>query len=525
MKPLDSGTPRARIILVCALSLSAGLFAQAGAPQAPLAEPTGGSTVSFAIDSRPRKAAVEINGRYVGATPLDVTNYPPGSYLVELSMAGRRTVSYSVNAVPGTRYVISAELPPLLGFLDVDVEPESAQILIDGEPGARGLIALPVGIHRVSARLFGYETQEQTVSINQYLPLSARFVLAKAAFSLSRPSFSRPRFNPANAGPLGTTVLSFAVSAPGSGRMRIEAVDGTVVAEAEYPNFSDWDQSFRWSGRDASGAILPEGSYTARIEASGQDGIAATASAVSMIDASALILCRDFSGGVSGFALCPDARVLPPGSVEIRLGAACPLTTDYPNATLPFWAGTRLSLVEALEAVFSMTVAAGPGRVGGTVAGASIKYQFSGMRRSDILDAALYLQGLAAMPGSVAGLNPADGESGLRLGLPVGVSEGAFDASLCPQASISFANLSAPTFRLGLSAAAGLQYPGFDVHLSASSGLDLNRLAFDSPVRTAIDARVLLGKVPVSLGLGAGLDIGSGGGLSARIMASLGIID
>jgi hypothetical protein len=505
--------------------LSSGLFAQAGAPQAPLAEPTGGTTVSFSIDSRPRKAAVEINGGYVGATPLELQNYPPGSYLVELSMAGRRTVSYSVNAAAGTRYVISAELPPLLGFLAVEVEPEGAQILVDGEPGARGLIALPVGIHRVSARLFGYETQEQTVSINQFFPMSARFVLAKAAFGLSGTSFSRPRFNPANAGALGASVLSFTVSAPGSGRLRIEAEDGTAVAEAEYPNFSDWAQSFSWSGRDASGAILPEGSYTARIEATGQDGLAATASAVARIDPSALILCRDFSGGVSGFALCPDARVLPPGSVEVRLGAACPVTADYANATLPFWAGTRLSLAEAFEAVFSMTVAAGPGRVGGTVAGASLKYQFSGARRSDILDAALYLQGLAAMPGSVAGLYPADGESGLRLGLPLGASAGAFDASLCPQASVSFANLSAPTFRLGLSAAAGIQYPGFDVHLSAYSGFNLNRLSFDSPVRTAIDARVLLGKVPVSLGLGAGLDLGLDGSLSPRIMASLGIID
>jgi len=50
----------------------------------------------FDVDSRPRGAAVVVNGRRAGVTPLRLPGLAPGVYAVHLELSGYRTVRADV---------------------------------------------------------------------------------------------------------------------------------------------------------------------------------------------------------------------------------------------------------------------------------------------------------------------------------------------------------------------------------------------------------------------------------------------
>ena len=68
------------------------------------------TTGSLNVDSRPGGAAVTINGKPSGNTPLTITDLPPGEYRILMAMPGYRTFSTTVRVVAGERVRAAASL-------------------------------------------------------------------------------------------------------------------------------------------------------------------------------------------------------------------------------------------------------------------------------------------------------------------------------------------------------------------------------------------------------------------------------
>jgi serine/threonine protein kinase len=83
------------------------------APPARTAAPAPAATArtgSLVVESRPTGAAVLLNGKPVGTTPLTLENLTPGDYSVRLQLAGHRPVTTTVRVVAGTRQRAAASL-------------------------------------------------------------------------------------------------------------------------------------------------------------------------------------------------------------------------------------------------------------------------------------------------------------------------------------------------------------------------------------------------------------------------------
>lgn len=68
------------------------------------------STGTLAVESRPPGAAVAINGKPSGKTPLTINDLPPGEYRVTLTLAGYRDFATTVRVVAGERARAAASL-------------------------------------------------------------------------------------------------------------------------------------------------------------------------------------------------------------------------------------------------------------------------------------------------------------------------------------------------------------------------------------------------------------------------------
>ena len=68
------------------------------------------STGTLAIESRPTGAAVTVNGKPSGTTPLNLNDLPPGEYHVTMTLAGHRPFATTVRVVAGERARAAARL-------------------------------------------------------------------------------------------------------------------------------------------------------------------------------------------------------------------------------------------------------------------------------------------------------------------------------------------------------------------------------------------------------------------------------
>ena len=88
-----------------------------GAPPRPSTPATLGrpavATGTLAIESRPTGAAVTVNGKPSGTTPLTLNDLPPGEYRIVMTMPGYRNFSTTVRVVAGERARAAASLTVL----------------------------------------------------------------------------------------------------------------------------------------------------------------------------------------------------------------------------------------------------------------------------------------------------------------------------------------------------------------------------------------------------------------------------
>lgn len=281
-------------------------------------------------------AGVYINRGYVGRAPWSVGAISPGTYLLGADADGYYPQEMTIALQEKTSYTITFVLQRRTGFLSTMVDPADSQVFIDGKASRPGVVELPTGSHNVTVRRFAYAERSFTVRIDERMTtfLDARLELAR--FEVGRLGASRPAFDPRNAGVLGRTFLSFRVTAYGSGTLEVLFPDGSVAASFDFPLFEDWDQGATWNGRDASGAVLPDGSYCVRLRArpvrpeapGAEEGGTAAAEGDGevlretevRIDSSLAISPLGASGATAGLLRFPEPGRLLPGLSATGLG-------------------------------------------------------------------------------------------------------------------------------------------------------------------------------------------------------------
>ncbi len=288
-----------------------------GAAQVLSVEPKEAAQVSLKIESDPDAARVYLNENFVGETPLLLIDLEKGLYRLVIEKRGY----YPYEAVieyNGGVIAYAVDLQMITGYLKVDVSPPGAEVRVDGQTIVPSQVQeLPVGTQVVRIRAFGYEEQSITAEITEKTLTSLSITLEEAAFRLENLRSNREAFNPHNPGLLGRSRIRFRVSTYGSGTATVLDSAGNMVLSRDLPPFASWEQSFDWNGRSESGAVLPDGSYLVRIEASGgADGRSAVMELGLRLDSSLLLAYRSLWSGASGLMYAHSPEVLPPWSIQ-----------------------------------------------------------------------------------------------------------------------------------------------------------------------------------------------------------------
>ena len=270
------------------------------------------------IRSTPSGADVYLNNRYMGITPLRIDDIDPGSYKITLKMEGY----YSENEwifYSGDYKSFYYNLDKITGFLKIETFPPDAEINYGSMwvPADR-LHELSVGTRTIRVRAFGYEEESLPVEIHERRVTEISVTLRETGFSISGLRSNRTVFNPRNGGLLGKARIGFQVSNYGSGRAVILDPQDRIVLSLDLGRFDTWQQGFEWDGRGANGNPLPDGSYTVRIEAVGeQTGEQDSAQLGVLIDSSIVLRFRSLWSGSAGLLYVPTADIVPGGSVQL----------------------------------------------------------------------------------------------------------------------------------------------------------------------------------------------------------------
>ena len=325
MKKIGTFIPLvALLVLASCTTTKGGLFKQVVNSTAP---PKGSSSVEvqssdtnpeqtgLEVQTTPSDAQVYLNDSFIGDTPLLYTDFQAGSYKITIRKRGYYENVRWLNLDPTAYTILQTDLAPKMGYIVISSTPSNAEITIDGEQYQAGVQQVPVGHHVVRVREFGFEdwTRDIIIQENQTVQLNAQLV--KAPFRISGLATSRRVLNPANPGLLGKLTVSFEVSTYGSGAATITDSAGKQVFNRAFPQFTQREQSFTWNGRDASDALLPDGSYTIHLQ--GRENASSPPSSEEVtvtIDRGAFVGIRSMLSGTSGLLFSATPEVLPPSS-------------------------------------------------------------------------------------------------------------------------------------------------------------------------------------------------------------------
>lgn len=129
----------------------------------------GAGTVT--ISSEPSGAAVSIDGRSRGTTPLELTDVATGRHELTLSRDGYR--DYNTNFTVTSQY----------GTIVVTSDPIGGEVMLDGQSrgpaGENGLALtrLPYGKHTIAVQLSGYSDVVKTIDLKSAGPIAVSFRL------------------------------------------------------------------------------------------------------------------------------------------------------------------------------------------------------------------------------------------------------------------------------------------------------------------------------------------------------------
>jgi hypothetical protein len=102
----------------------------------------------FAVTSEPAGAAVRLDGKDVGVTPLRLTGVEPGVHGVEVALAGYARVVRSIDTSAGTRGEVAAKLTKGGASLTLATGNDAAQVFVNDAPVGIGTNVRVDGLER-----------------------------------------------------------------------------------------------------------------------------------------------------------------------------------------------------------------------------------------------------------------------------------------------------------------------------------------------------------------------------------------
>ncbi|MGI9329088.1 MAG: PEGA domain-containing protein [Gammaproteobacteria bacterium] len=124
------------------------------------------------VRSDPAAAAVSINGRYRGTTPVDAELKPAAAYSVIISKAGYSTITRQISLPDRQSKTLRVSLEPVLGEVQILGVPAGAMVLLDGRSIGEGdqQLQLPARAHDVTVRQSGFADFKASVTPKPGLP-------------------------------------------------------------------------------------------------------------------------------------------------------------------------------------------------------------------------------------------------------------------------------------------------------------------------------------------------------------------
>ena len=144
------------------------------------------------ITSTPPKATVEIAGKEQGITPFTLRLNPNIEHTITLSKPGFRSNQQKIFLKPGEQQNISANLEAILGTVVLNIEPQDAEVFINGKFMGSGNVrlSLPSASQRLEIRKSGYQVYEEMISPKPDSPQVLEVSLSRitSASNVSKPS-------------------------------------------------------------------------------------------------------------------------------------------------------------------------------------------------------------------------------------------------------------------------------------------------------------------------------------------------
>lgn len=394
------------------------------------------------VFSRPRGAAVYVDGTYEGTTPVELDDIEPGVYLISIRAPGYEDYDRPFEVAEGTRHELSVRLTPRTGFLFVDLPPDaydSTYVYVDGQQVEDDVVEVLIGDRSVRVERFGFETVEEELEIDEDLVTRFSPELVPAEFEFRSISGSRPAFHPQNVGVAGRVEFRFAVSAPGQGRIAILDGDGSIVVEREYAEFTKIYYTYGWDGRDEAGEVVEDGEYTARVEGFGADGFTkAMVETVVRVDSSYRLRARSTWSGFPGLLYTPLPDSLPGSAFNVgTLFVAHVEDVDgITTVRVPLVASVRLGLGEGFQLAMSGTAVINTmTERSATFVTIAASWQYLGAGQAEpVVEAAIGLKATALSPLSTDSLTNFDG---IGVSLPVAVRLGPLGIAIAPELLLS----------------------------------------------------------------------------------------
>jgi len=446
-----------------------------------------------------------------------------GSHYLEVEMPGYYPLGHWFMLAEKTLYTIQFSPSRITGSIDLNVEPEDASVLVDGTAARPGLSDLPVGRHRLEVKRFGYVEVDLDVEIREKETVKLSVALEKAPFDIQGFGFSRDTFNPRSAGAIASTTLKFRAASRGSGRVEIRGPDGRAVASFDFPDIEEWNQSRKWDGLDPDGKALPDGRYTARLEAKSDDSAEPiVAEGQAWIDSSLVVRVLGVGSAVPGLLYMPDPAPAAAGTTAVEAFCFVPPKASWSSSEeAAFGLATAVSVANgiALGLHASAELETGPlssGDLDGSILLALFGDKTRAWSGACFLRAGYSSLRLPAMPGAGSRV-----EASLPVAARLGaISEADARVALAPGIRADFSSqtnwlalgraalwLEGRKFRAGLSGELPLSFEGrVSVFRGADAALE-GRLLLGSFVVAAYATAEFAAEEAPAFGLGLGLGL------------------
>jgi formylglycine-generating enzyme required for sulfatase activity len=143
------------------------------------------------VSSSPAGAHVSVDGEFRGTTPVSVELSPLGEHRVELFLEGYSKAVRAVRTEPEGHSSLAVDLAPILGRIQLTVNPADAEVVVDGRSRGFGsqTLELIAREHELAVRKAGYATRAQKITPRAELEqsLEIRLLTVEQAYWATRP--------------------------------------------------------------------------------------------------------------------------------------------------------------------------------------------------------------------------------------------------------------------------------------------------------------------------------------------------